>query len=421
MKYSKNVLKNGLRVITIPIKESQTAIAMVLVETGSEYESKDINGLSHFLEHMCFKGTINRTAKQIAEELDELGAENNAFTGNIYTGYYAKARYKDLNKIMDIISDVYLNPTFPEKDIDIERGVILEELNMYKDLPIRTVAEVYSELLFGNQPAGRKIVGTKENIKNFKRDEFVKYHQTHYIPQKTTVVVAGNIDQREVVKKIQDKFGNLKKGKIVKKDPVKINQKSPKIKIEYKETDQTHMVLGVRSIKAGDKRTHALDVASALMAGTMSSRLFVKMRDELGICYYVRCDNDNSIDYGDFNISIGTGNKRAVEAIEVLIKELKRLRDEEVSPEELKRIQNSTLGRLAIRMESTSFLANIYGTQELMHLDIETPAEYIKKIKAVTASDIQKVMKQIIKNDGLNLAIVGPHRDTKKFQKALKV
>jgi predicted Zn-dependent peptidase len=421
MKYTKDVLDNGLRIITVPMKESQTAIAMVLVETGSEYEDKKINGLSHFLEHMCFKGTTNRSLKEIAEELDGLGAENNAFTGEYYTGYYAKARYSKFPKLMDIISDIYLNPTFPEKDIEIEKGVILEEINLYEDLPMRTVHDVYNELLYGDQPAGRTIGGKKENIKSFKREDFVKYHDTHYIPQKTTVVVAGNVDRKEVKKLVKEKFGNLKKGKIVKKPQVVEKQNKPGIKLHYKKTDQTHLVLGVRSYPSGDKRNMILKIVTTILGGGMSSRLFKRMRDELGMCYYVRVGNHSLLDHGSFDISSGVTNSRTQEAVEVIVEELKRIRDEEIDPKELKKAKDIVLGRLATGLETSEDWADHYGLQELMHLDIETPKDIVKKVKAVTTKDISKVLKKIVVNDGLNLAIVGPHKDPKKFSNALKV
>lgn len=421
MKYHKNVLSNGLRVITIPMKESQTAIMMVLVETGSEYEDQETNGLSHFLEHVCFKGTTNRSGKQILEEFDSLGSENGAFTGSIYTGYYAKAQYGKINKVINLVSDLYLNPIFPEKEIDIERGVILEEINMYEDLPMRMIGEVYKELLFPNQPAGRSIAGTKENVKRFKRDEFVKYHKTHYIPQKTVVIVAGNIDEKDVLKNVKKEFGKIKKGKIVKKIPVKISQKFPGIKLHYKKTDQTHIIVGLRAPKVKDKRNPALKIAATVLGGSMSSRLFTRMREELGMCYYIRSHSDSSIDHGDFEIDTGVGNSRALEAVQVIVEELKKLRDEKISPKELKKAKDIVLGKMATGLETSDAWTDFYGTQELMHLDIETPNSLEKKIKAVTSGDISRVMKQIIKNNGLNLAIVGPHKDPKEFKKILKV
>ena len=421
MKYHKKVLENGLRIITVPMQESQTAMVMIMVETGSEYEDKKINGLSHFLEHMCFKGTKKRTGRELSYELDALGAQNNAFTGETYTGYYAKARFKKVKQILDIISDMYLNPTFPEEDIEIERGVILEEINMYKDMHAVCAAELYNELLFGDQPAGRKIIGTEKNIKAFQRSDFVKYHQDHYVPQKTTVIISGNINEKEIIKEVTKRFGALEKGKVIKKPKIKFNQKYSKVKINNKKIDQTHMVLGFRAFDIYDKRNVALDVATTVLGRGMSSRLFVKMRDELGLCYYVRALLENSIDRGDFVVTIGVSNKKAVEATKALIEEFRKLRDEPILEKELKKAKDIVLGSLANGLETSDAWARFYGVQELHHEKIETPAEYAKKVRAVTVKDIQKVLKQVIKNDGLNLAIVGPQNDAKKFKKVLRV
>jgi len=421
MKYRKKILSNGLRIITVPMKESQTAIMMVLVEAGSEYEDKKINGLSHFLEHVCFKGTKNRTGPEIVYELDSLGADNNAFTSEECTGYWAKARMGDVGKLIDIISDMYINPIFPEKDIDIERGVILQEINMYEDMPIRKVWVVHTELLFGDQPAGRSILGPAENIKTLKRDDFVKYYKSRYIPQNTAVVVAGNINENKVAKLVEEKFGSLKKGKIIKKPKVIFNQKSPQVKISTKKSDQTHIVMSFRSFDLFNKKSRELEVAAAILGGSMSSRLFKKMRDELGMCYYIKSRNFTATDYGYFTIWIGVGNDRAIEAVKVLLKECKKLRDEPISKKELDKAKNVVLGNFATELETSDSWSRYYGFQEIVHEKIDTPEEYTKKIQAVTADKIQKVLKEVIKNSGLNLALIGPQTDSAEFEKVLKV
>lgn len=421
MKYYKNVLENGLRIITVPMKESQSAIAMVLVEAGSDYETKSNNGLSHFLEHMCFKGTEERTGREINHQLDALGAESNAFTGEEYTGYYAKAHSRKIDKILDIVSDMYLNPTFPEKDIDTERGVIIEEINMYEDLPMRKVWNIWEELLYGNQPAGQTILGPKQNIKKFKRKDFVKYHQDHYVPQKTVVVVAGNIERSKILKQIKEKFGQAKKSKILKKKKVKENQKSPAVKIFNKKSDQSHLIVGFRSFPLGDKRNLALSVASTILGKGMSSRLFVKMRDELGMCYYTHAFNHKETDRGIFVVSAGVGNSRLEEAVSVIVSEFKKLRDEEISPKELKKAKEFLLGNIATSHETSDSWAHFYGGQELLHQKIKTLKQEEKEIRSVTEKDIKKVLKQVIKNQSLNLAIVGPHKNPAQFKKLLKV
>lgn len=424
MKYKKTVLPNGLRIITVPMKDTQSAIGMVLVEAGSDFETKEINGLSHFLEHMCFKGTEKRDIVAIKEELDGMGASSNAFTGNEYTGYYAKTHYKKIGKVIDLVSDMYLNPTFPEKDIDIERGVIIEEINMYEDLPQVTVKwDVWNKLLYPESAAGMTILGPKENIKKLQRDDFVKYHETHYVPGKTVIVIAGNIDQTKVLKQVKETFGEIKKGKILKRAKTKESQKAPQLKIKNKKTDQTHLVLGFRAFNLSDKRNYALKVAATILGKGFSSRLFTRMRDELGMCYYAKANHETYSDRGTFNVTTGVGNERALESVEVIMEEFKKLRDEEITEKELKKAKEFIAGHIATGLETSDDLADYFGFQELMHEDIVKPSEKIKKIKAVTAKDIQKVLKQIMKPEKLNLAMIGPYdkKDEAKFKKLLKI
>src|SRR5574343_287559 len=207
MKFTKTILKNGLKVITVPMKDNPTLTVLVMVEAGSKYETKEINGLSHFLEHMCFKGTIKRPkAIDISRELDAIGSQYNAFTAQEYTGYYAKSDAKHFKKIFDVVSDIYLNSTFPEGEMEKEKGVIIEEINMYEDLPPRHVQDMMMELLYGDQPAGWNIAGEKKNIINMKRDDFVKYHKEHYVPSATTIVVAGKITEKQVSTEVHKIF-----------------------------------------------------------------------------------------------------------------------------------------------------------------------------------------------------------------------
>jgi len=405
----------------VPMKDAQTAIGMVLVEAGSHYEDKEINGLSHFLEHMCFKGTKNRSGNDIKLELDGIGAQSNAFTGTEYTGYYAKAHYKKLPKIVDLISDIYQNSTFPEKDIESEKGVIIEEINMYEDSPERIVSYVWNELLYGDQPAGRRVIGTKENIRKFQQKDFIEYHKTHYVADKTVVVVAGQFDGKEILSQIKDSFKNISTDKPVKKPKVMDVQDKVGMSVKYKKTDQTHLILGFRSFKMGDKRNPALRIAATILGQGFSSRLFSRMRDELGICYYTYAYLDTSIDVGDFTVGAGVANGRVEEAISVIIEELKHLRDFEVPLSELKKAKELHLGRKATSLETSDQFADFYGFQELLHQEILNPTQQFKKLKDVTAEDVRKAMKQIVKEEKMNLAMVGPFKDSSKFSKLLKL
>src|SRR3989344_8009130 len=210
MNYKKKVLKNGLRVIAVPMKASPSVTVMSLIEAGSKYENKQNNGISHFLEHMCFKGTEKRLkAIDISREFDAMGAQNNAFTSQEVTGYWAKASNKHADQILDIISDMYLHPTFPASDLETEKGVIVEEINMYEDLPQSLVHEVFDGLLYGDQPAGWSVAGTKENVRGFRRDDFINYRKNHYVSSATTIVIAGDIDDGDVFKKVEKAFEGM--------------------------------------------------------------------------------------------------------------------------------------------------------------------------------------------------------------------
>ncbi|PCI30246.1 hypothetical protein COB55_00500 [Candidatus Wolfebacteria bacterium] len=422
MKYKKKVLKNGLRIIVVPMKDNPTVTVMTLVEAGSKYEDKSINGLSHFLEHMCFKGTKRRpNAIAVSQELDSIGANSNAYTSHEYTGYYAKAGAKQFGKILDIVADMYINPLFKQSEIDKERGVIIEEINLYQDLPMRIVWDVYTELLYGDQPVGRTIIGPKENINKFTSKDFRTYRDKHYVASATTVIVAGNVDTTKVFKEVEKAFAGISTGKKAGKKKVDDSQKKASIKTKFKKTDQAHLILGVRGVSLNSKDKTIAGVLAGVLGKGMSSRLFSKLRDEMGVCYYVRAGHDAETDHGDFSISTGVSVNRVEEVIGVLIDELKRLTVEEVPEEELKKTKEILNAGLMLNLEASDDIADFFGFQELYHMDINTPAEVAKKIRAVTSKDLLRVAKKLIKTDKLNLAIVGPYKDSKKFTKLLKI
>ena len=281
MKYTKTILENGLRVITIPMKDNPTVTVFVLVEAGSKYETKNKNGISHFLEHMCFKGTVKRPNNfDISTELDNIGSRYNAFTSQEYTGYYAKAQYGHLDKILDIVSDMYLNPLFDDKEIEKEKGVILEEINMYEDLPQYKVQNLINELVYGDQPAGWDIAGPKENIKNMSQADFITYRNKFYTSSATTVIVSGNFEEEKVIGNIREIFSVMPKIEKGLKLKVIEKQVTPEIALFKKETDQTHLVLGVRTFNLYDKRDKIMSVLAGVLNAGMSSRLFKKLRGE---------------------------------------------------------------------------------------------------------------------------------------------
>ena len=421
MQFLKKVLPNGLRVITVPMKDNPTVTVLVLVSTGSKYETKRVNGISHFLEHMCFKGTTKRPkAIDISKELDALGSQYNAFTAQEYTGYYAKSDARHFKQIFDVVSDVYLNSTFPDAEIEKEKGVIIEEINMYEDTPSRHVQDLFMKLLYGDTPAGWNIAGEKENILKMKRDDFVTYKSRHYVPEATVLVVAGQVKEAEVMKEVKKIFGSVKKEQKDQKVKVKEMQAKPEVLVSFKKTDQTHFVLGMRSYDLFSKHGPALTVLGGILGGGMSSRLFQKLREEMGVGYYVRAYNDTYTDHGVFQISAGVDNKRIKEVIQAVLIECKKLKEEKVSEEELSKVKEFLIGNTKLSLESSDDIANFYGGQELLRNDIKNIEEKSKEIRKVTAKDVQELAKAIFTEKNLNLALIGPFKDNAHFIKLLK-
>jgi predicted Zn-dependent peptidase len=421
MKYKKTTLPNGLRVIAVPTKGPSVTV-LVMVETGSNHESKAENGLSHFLEHMCFKGTPKRPSSiDVARELDGLGAENNAFTNHEYTGYWAKGSKKHFKQLLDIVSDIYLHPNIPAEDLEKERGVILQEINMYEDLPQSLAVDEYVELSYGGTPAGQRILGPKENIQNFKREDFVSYMKKHYVAKGTIVVVAGDIETSQVLKEVKSMFKGISISKKSTRKPIKVIQKIPGLKIHVKDTDQTHMVIGFRSYKASDKKVATVSLISTILGGGMSSRLFQLLREEMGVCYYVKSIEDENKDYGFFGIRTGVDRRRVKEVVEAILKECIKMKETLVSDEELNKAKEHLIGHLHMALETSDNQADFYAIQEALKHEIKTPEEIEKEIRKVTAEDIMKVAKEMFQDDRMNMAVVGNVGDEAALKKLLKL
>ncbi|KKU17017.1 MAG: Peptidase M16 domain protein [Candidatus Azambacteria bacterium GW2011_GWA2_45_90] len=353
--FHKTTLKNGLRVITVPMKDVRSVTVLVLVGTGSKYETREINGLSHFLEHVMFKGTKKRpTALQISTELDRVGAEHNAFTGDERTGYWIKADFNHLDLALDIVSDILINSTFNPKEIERERGVIIEEINMYNDMPSRYTGVLFDRLLYGDQPAGWEILGKKEVISKLKRPELVQYFQNQYVADNIVVTVAG--------------------------------------KFFYKKTEQTHFCLGVRAYNVFDPRKYALSVLSSILGGSMSSRLWVTIREKKGLAYYIGSMVDNSSDTGFLAVRAGVNNEKVKDAIAAILREFRLVRDKGVTAEELKKAKDYFKGKMLLAFESSDDWAEFVGEQEIALNKILKPEQILRKINAVSErKDIIKV------------------------------
>jgi len=419
--YKKITLKNGLQIVLIKKTESPATTALVMVATGSKYETKNINGISHFLEHLCFKGTESRPAAiDISSELDGLGAQYNAFTGEEYTGYYAKVAAKYTGKIIDVVSDLYLNPTFPKEELEREKGVIIEEINMYEDLPMRRVHELMTELLYGNQPAGWSIAGRKEVIQRLTRAEIIKYRGSHYVAGATTVVICGNFDEKKVLAQIKKTFSGISVKRRARKLKTRDVQKYPALKNQYKDTDQTHLVIGARAYRLEDKRRFALAVLSDILGGGMSARLFQTIRERLGAAYYIHASVEEHTDSGYLSISAGVDTKKLPLVIKAILKECDSLKKGVVTDEEIRKAKNHMIGNIMIGLETSDQLAMFYGMQETLKRHSTPLAQLVRNINKVTKAEIVKVAKDIFKNSKLNLALIGPQKNSAPLKKIFR-
>lgn len=420
MKFQKHTLPNGLRVIVVPAHDNPSTTVMVACETGSNYESKKENGLSHFLEHMLFKGTAARpSAFSVSSELDSAGAESNAFTSSEVTAYYAKSEKRHWRKLLEVISDIYLNPTFPAADLEKERGVIIQEIGMYLDLPQRHVWDVLAKLVYGNTPAGRTVAGTKENIQKFTRQDFMAYHRKHYVASKTIVTIAGDVAPKAAVEEVTKIFGTLSQVEKRGKEKVVEKQDKPRFLLEKKKTDQTHMVMAFRSFPAQDKRSIQAMLLMGVLGDGMSSRLFQRLREEMGACYYVRTHHEALTDHGLATIATGIDPKRAEEVVKAVIDECQRLTYEKISDKELQKAKDYLVSHMYMALETTDALATFYVYEEIAGGAVRNPQEFEKEVRKLTAEELLEIAKELFRDERLNLAVVGNISDPKPVKKAL--
>ncbi|OGH47781.1 MAG: hypothetical protein A3G66_04545 [Candidatus Levybacteria bacterium RIFCSPLOWO2_12_FULL_39_17] len=421
MNYHQSTLKNGLNIVIVPITEVESATTMVMVGAGSRYETRDNNGISHFLEHMAFKGTKNRpTAIEIATLIDGAGAESNAFTGKEYTGYYIKSAAHRVELSLDILSDMLANLLLDPKEIDKERGVIIEEINLYEDTPPRKIADVYESLLYGDTPMGWDIAGRKEVIRSIAREDFLLYMRRLYSASNMVIVIAGKVEVNKTLGLVEKYFSLHPTFTTEGHKSVIEGQKDPQVKIHHKKTDQAHFALGVRTVGLPEeKERYPLTVLSSILGGGMSSRLFHEVREKRGLAYYVRTGSENYMDCGHLTTFVGSDPARIDEAISVVGAEYKKMiSDNEITEEEVKKAKEFLKGHFVLDLEDTKSVAVFYGSDWILEKKLENPSEIIAKIEAVKISDVKRMAKKFLTLP-LNLAIIGDYEDHDRFQKLL--
>jgi len=420
--FKKTILKNGLRLITVPMKNTRTATVLVLVGTGSKYETKETNGISHFVEHMFFKGTKRRpNPLKIAESLDRVGGNYNAFTGKEFTGFWAKVDFKHLDLALDWVADIFLNSKLEKREIEREKGVIIEEVNMYLDTPTSYIRDLWEKLLYGSQPAGWLIIGEKENILNFDRKKVLDYLKNHYSALNTVICAAGNIKSGLVERKIRKYFKNIRERQIQHKIKVKEEQNKPEVLLHFKKTDQTHFCLGARGYDFFHPRRYAQAILATILGGNMSSRLFTSVRGKRGLAYYIQTSSESTTDTGYLVTQAGVDHKNIEKTIKIILEEYKLLKNRSVKREELQKAKDYLKGTSSLSLELSDTQASFYASQELLEQKILTPKEKFQKIDEVSINDIKKVTKDIFQPERLNLAIIGPFKKKERFEKLLNI
>ena len=420
MDYRLNKLSNGLRVLTVPLPSMKSSTITVWVKTGSRNETKQIGGISHFLEHMVFKGSKKRpSAKKIAVVIDSIGGEFNAGTTKEWTNFHIKARNEALPIAFDVLSDMVLNPLLKPKDIEREKGVILEEWAMYEDTPMYKIGDVFENLIYKDNPLGRDIIGTRDSIKNVKRVDFVRYRKVHYGIDNLLITVAGGAKEKDVLKLTEEYFGSLKNNNKEKVKKFKTNQKKSRVLLYPKKKEQAHFILGFLGNQMGSKDRFIESVLAVILGRGMSSRLFTEVREKRGLAYAVRTSSDRYVDTGYIGTYAGADIKRIDEAIKVILSEHYELASGKniITKDELKKAKEYIKGHLALSLEDTRAVGSFFGIEELLLGKTETPEDFFKGIDKVTIDDVLRVAKECFVPERLNLAIIGPYKNQKRFEK----
>ncbi len=416
--FERTTLQNGARVLTAPMPHAQSVSCFVMFAAGARFEQREEGGIAHFAEHMFFKGTERRpTARAIASEIDGIGGELNAFTGKEYTGYYVKCAAETRDVALDVLADMLRNSLFDAEEIEREKGVIVEEMNMYFDTPRDYIGGVYESLLYGDQPLGRDIIGTKETVRAATRQTFTSFLDRWYRPERLVIGVGGRIGDG-LVDRLEELLGSMVPSPTGSPTPVELPPEESPVKLHTKASDQAHIVLGVRSIPLGHPDRYAVQLATTVLGGGMSSRLFTEVRERRGLAYYVFGRNHSYTDAGSLYTQAGVDINRIDEAVATIVAELRRLASEPVPAEELEKARAFAKGRFVLGLESPHGTI-MYGLRhEVLEGEAEEPSVMLAGLDAVTGEDVQRVAHDIMSRR-LHLAAIGPFDDPARFEALL--
>jgi len=417
MKFERHTMDNGLRVLTAPMPHAQSVTCFVMLAAGSRYENERNRGIAHFSEHMFFKGTETRpTSQDITKLIDGIGGEFNAFTGKEYTGYYVKCAAEHRDLALDVLVDMLRHSKFAEEEIEREKGVILEEINMYNDTPRDIIGSIYEELVFGDNPLGWETLGTRETVKAATRETFLDYVEPNYTPERMVVGVGGQVGDG-LLERVQELLGDLSpNGKVTPPPAEIVRTPEARVHVQHKDSEQAHFVLGVPSLPVAHPDRYALQLLYTVLGAGMSSRLFTEVRERRGLAYYVYAANSAYTDAGSLYSQAGVDIKRIDEAIDTVAKELRRIVDEPVEAEELEKARNLSKGRFVLQTEAPQGAILFALRREVLEGRVSDTDEVLEGLDAVTAEDVQRVAKETLGTSGLNLALIGPFEDREHFE-----
>ena len=416
--FERHTLGNGVRVLTAPMPQAQSVSCFLMFAAGSRYETADIGGIAHFAEHMFFKGTDRRpTARSISAEIDGIGGEFNAFTGKEFTGYYVKCAAATRDVALDVLVDMIRNSRFDAEEIEREKGVIVEEMNMYFDTPRDFVGGVYDSLLYGDHPLGRDVIGTKETVRAATRETFTSFLDRWYRPERMVVGVGGRIGD-DLLERLEELLGSIEPRETGAPEPAVIPANGSAVSVFTKQSDQAHIVLGARSYPLGHPDRFALQLLTTVLGSGMSSRLFTEVRERRGLAYYVFASNAAFLDAGSLYAQAGVDIQRIDDAVSTIAAELRRMAEEPVPAAELEKARAFAKGRFVLGIESPHGTI-MYGLRrEVLLGEAEEPEAMLAGLDAVTAEDIQRVAQDVVGKQ-LKLAVIGPFEDAARFERLL--
>ena len=413
-------LPNGLRILTAPMDSAQSVTCAIMLAAGSRYETAETNGIAHFAEHMFFKGTERRpSARDISKEIDAIGGEFNAFTGKEYTGYYVKCAAESRDVALDVLVDMLRHSKFEPDEIEREKGVIIEEMNMYYDTPRDFISGVYEDLLYGDQPLGWDIIGRKETIRGATSDSFRSYVGHWYKPSRMVVGVGGKIGDG-LHERVAELLGDYPEAETGEPEPVRLSVNGDaRVKVHTKASDQAHICLGVHSYPLEHPDRYVLQVLSTILGGGMSSRLFTEVRERRGLAYYVYGLNHSYTDAGTLYAQAGVDINRIDDAVSTIAAELRAIAAEAVPQDELEKAKSFAKGRFVLQLETSQGLIMFGLRREVLESRTPDPEEVLAELDKVTAEDVQRVAGDVIATRGPNLAVIGPFDDASRFEKLL--